>query len=88
MRKGATSSESSSAVTLASRCSLVNLACVRAACTCGPAADACDRAKASAPPDGVDALIKNVYMDDLTPKGKNEPVPFIRMPDYTKSIRA
>ena len=51
-------------------------------------ADACDRAKASAPPDGVDALIKNVYMDDLTPKGKNEPVPFIRMPDYTKSIRA
>jgi len=48
-------------------------------------ADACAAAKAGAPPEGVAALIENIYLDE---NGKNDPVPYIRMPDYTKSIRA
>ena len=47
-------------------------------------ADACARAKAGAPPDTIADLTGNIY---LTPDGKSEPVPYIRMPDYTKSIR-
>jgi pyruvate dehydrogenase E1 component alpha subunit len=48
-------------------------------------AAACDRAKAGAPPEGVPALIENVYLDA---DGKDAPQAFIRMPDYTKSVRA
>ena len=47
-------------------------------------ADACDRAKAGAPPDSIADLTNNIY---LTEDGKSEPQAYIRMPDYTKSIR-
>ncbi len=47
-------------------------------------AAACDRAKAGTTPSSVD-LVRNVYLDE---HGKDVPQPYIRMPDYEKSIRA
>ena len=46
-------------------------------------AAACLRAKAGSPPEGHAKLIENIY---LNADGKNDPVPFIRMPDFTQSI--
>ena len=48
-------------------------------------AAACDRAKAGSPPSSIDELVGNIYLDA---EGKDVPQPYIRMPDYEKSIRA
>ena len=48
-------------------------------------AAACDRAKAGNPPSSIDELVGNIYLDA---EGKDVPQPYIRMPDYEKSIRA
>jgi len=48
-------------------------------------AAACDRAKAGSPPDRIADMVGNIYLDGA---GNDVPQPFIRMPDYAKSIRA
>jgi pyruvate dehydrogenase E1 component alpha subunit len=48
-------------------------------------AAACERAKAGSPPDSIAELTNNIF---LNPDGTNAPQEYIRMPDYTKSIRA
>ena len=42
-------------------------------------------AKAGSPPSSIDELVGNIYLDA---EGKDVPQPYIRMPDYEKSIRA
>ena len=44
-----------------------------------------DRALAGSTPSSTDDLVRNIYLDA---EGKDVPQPYIRMPDYEKSIRA
>ena len=44
-----------------------------------------DRALAGSTPSSTDDLVRNIYLDA---EGKDVPQPYIRLPDYEKSIRA